>query len=142
MMDPTTLSALAATVVAALVPYFTKALEKGAEEIGKSSVGALVDKFKKSLSRDHTEEARQALDELAKEPQDQDLMAALRVQLKKSMQAHPDLEPEWRAWLDEVQRSGLEPTSGQSAVVGGVGNQVVQIGTGANHNSIQTSIQM
>lgn len=43
MIDPATLSALVSSTVALLSPLLAKAVDKGAEELGKSAMGALLD---------------------------------------------------------------------------------------------------
>ena len=46
MLDIATLTALATSAVAVLTPLIQKAVEKGAEELGKSSAAALFNRLK------------------------------------------------------------------------------------------------
>jgi hypothetical protein len=98
MIDPATLSALVSSTVALLSPLLAKAVDKGAEELGKSAMGALLDKFKQRLGGTPAEKP---LQDLAKQPEDADNQADLRKQLKAAVQADPALAAFLQQWLEQ-----------------------------------------
>jgi hypothetical protein len=124
MFDPIT---LAASVVAALTPLLSKALDKGVEKLGESAAGTLFDKLKKSLGHDG---AKGALDDLAKQPGDADAQAALRMQLRKALEADPRLAAQLQEWLAAAQPLASQNVTGDSnkaaQVVGN--NNTISIG--------------
>ncbi|WP_321917450.1 MULTISPECIES: hypothetical protein [Paraburkholderia] len=126
MFDPAALSALISSTVAVLTPLLKKAVEKGAEEIGKSSAGALIDSFKQRLCRP---EAKAALDDLEKQPDDGDVQAALRVQLRKAIVDDPELAAFLEQWMAQSQ---AQTEVNQSANVAGDNNKVAQIAGSGN----------
>jgi len=121
MLDIATLTALASSAVSAVTPLVKTAVEKGAEELGKSSAGMLFDKLKQRLSHEGT---REALDDLARQPDDTAAQGALNMQLRKALADDPELAAFLNAWLDESQ-----PATGisQTAKVPGDNNKVTQI---------------
>ena len=121
MLDVTTLAAIAASAVAVVTPLLQKAVEKGDEEIGKSSVGAVLDKLKQRLGHAG---AKDALAELAQLPGDTAAQGALNMQLRKALAADPELAAFLKQWVTES-----EPTSGisQTSNVQGDNNKTTQI---------------
>ena len=76
-MDPQTISVIATTAVGFLSPYLAKAGEVAAKKVGEDIYQALKARFSKKPA------AQEALADLEKAPDDTDLQAALRIQLKK-----------------------------------------------------------
>jgi hypothetical protein len=102
-MDPTTISALAAGMVAVLAPYLAKAGEEFAKEVGKAAsdkLGALCQMVKARLQA-HPAGAK-ALAEVAAKPEDEAARSALRLELEKQMEADPAWAGTLRQLLDEV----------------------------------------
>lgn len=129
MFDPAVLSALATTTVSLLAPLFNKAIEKGAEEVGKTAVGAALDGLKKRLTHAG---AKEAMEDLALEPCSTAAQGALEMQLRKALQADPDLPVFLQEW---IAKSPQEARGSQVATVTGENNKVVQIaGTGNTVN--------
>ena len=76
-MDAAIISALATTAVSFLSPYLAKSGEVAAKKIGEDLYQALKKRFSKKPA------AQEALADIEKEPNDTDVQAALRIQLKK-----------------------------------------------------------
>src|SRR4051794_28254964 len=94
-MDPIS---LAAAAVAVLSPYLAKAGEGAAKKLGEEAVdgaGKLLGWMRAKLGGG----AKEALEELATTPGDQDNQAVLRKQLAKALQADPALAAELQAML-------------------------------------------
>ena len=129
MIDPATLTALASSTVALLSPLLAKAVDKGAEEVGKSAAGALLAKLKERLGGTP---AQKPLEDLAALPEDPDNQADLRKQLKAAVQADPALVAFLQQWLEQGQQQA--PTLGitQTANVTGNNNKTVQIAGSGN----------
>lgn len=126
MLDPATLTALAATAVSALVPLLQKAIDKGAETLGEQTVGKLFDGLKARLT---SPSGKEALDDVAQKPDDPDRQAALRVQVKKALEADPAFAATLQGWLAEA---GVSPAAGvvQTATVSGGSTSVQTAGSG------------
>ena len=126
MLDLATLSAIAASAVTVLTPLLGKAAQKGAEELGKGAVTSLLDKLKQRLGHAG---AKEALDELARQPSDGDAQGALRLQLRKAMEQDPELVAFLQDWAKES-----APAAGVSQVANVTGhqNQTVQISGSGN----------
>ncbi len=135
-MDPTMAAALAAQVVIVLTPALAKmtsaAVEPivtGGEELvtamGHSAGEHVAGLFKAVWNKfQGNPSAKEAVDDLAKAPQDEDAQAALRVQLKKALAADESFRQEVRALLEQVQaesaRGGTTVVaSGKGAVAAG-----------------------
>ena len=126
------IAALATSVVAALTPLLSQALEQGAAAAGESAVNHVLDWFK---TRVLPSGAEQALEDLRAAPQDEDNQADLRKQLKKALADNPALVSELAAWLKQAQQVQAQLGVTQNSTVIGDGNNVFQIaGSG---NSIQ-----
>lgn len=118
------IAALATSAVAALTPLLSQALEQGAAAAGESAVNHLLDWFK---TRVLPSGAEQALEDLRAAPQDEDIQAAVRYQLKKALADHPALVSELADWLKQAQQVQAQLGVTQHATVTGNGNQVFQI---------------
>jgi hypothetical protein len=121
MLDIASLTTLASSAVMVLTPLLQKAAEKGAEELGKSSAGVLFTKLKQRLSHAG---AKEALDDLAKQPGDTAAQGALNMQLRKALEADPDLAAFLTQWVAESEsKTGIS----QTANVQGNNNKTTQI---------------
>jgi hypothetical protein len=121
MLDIATLTALASSAVAVLTPLLTKAAEKGAEELGKSTAGALFDKLKQRLK--HVG-AKEALADLAERPNDLAAQEALNSLLRKSLAEDPELAAFLDRWVTESKSAtGVS----QTTAVTGNDNKATQI---------------
>jgi hypothetical protein len=121
MPDPTTLAAVASSAVALIAPLLQKALEKGAEELGKSAAGRLLAKLTERLNH---RGAREALEDLENAPADPAAQGALNMQLRKALAVDPDLVTFLRQWLDEAKSTAAVS---QIANVHGDHNKLTQI---------------
>jgi hypothetical protein len=84
-MDPLTISTLAAAAVSFMGKFLSHATEGAATKAGEAIFDAIKAKCLSDKSRTET------LEDFAREPDDEDLAAALRVQLKKLLQADEQL---------------------------------------------------
>ena len=126
MLDIATLTALASSAVAVLTPLLQKAAEKGVEELGKSAAGALFTKLKERLTHAG---AKEALDDLAKQPADTAAQGALNMQLRKAIEADPELAAFLKQWVAESEaKIGIS----QIANVQGDHNKTTQIAGSGN----------
>lgn len=123
MMD---FAALATAAVSLLTSLLHKGVEKGVEKVGESSAGALYEALKRKLTHAGT---REALADLKEKPDEADRQAALRVQLGKALQAHPELAARVIEWIGQAQ-----PSASVQQVATAMGSaSVVQI-CGSNNN--------
>lgn len=129
MIDPATLSALVSSTVALLSPLLAKAVDKGAEELGKSAMGALLDKFKQRLGGTPAEKP---LQDLAKQPEDADNQADLRKQLKAAVQADPALAAFLQQWLEQ----GSQQAQGITLMTTVTGNDNSTVVVHGSNNSV------
>jgi hypothetical protein len=84
-MDPLTISSLAAAAVSILGKFLSNATEGAATKAGETVFEAVKSGFLPDKSK------AEVLEDFAREPGDEDLAAALRVQLKKLLQADEQL---------------------------------------------------
>src|ERR1044072_1420972 len=110
-MDIVALAGSVTTVLAPLLPYLLKAGEKAAEETGKTVAGqgwewakSLWTKLKPKVEA--KPEALVAAQEVAQSPEDKDLQAVLRVQLKKLLTEDQSLAEEVGRWLEQTKAVG------------------------------------
>jgi hypothetical protein len=106
-MDPVT---IATAVVAFLSPYFTEGGKAAAKKVGEALVATIKRRFQGKPA------AEEALKDVEETPQDEDLQAALRVQLKKVMQQDEVFAAELATLLDEARRSA--PATYQARLIG------------------------
>lgn len=119
------ISALAISLTRALVPllpYLLKAGEKAAEETGKAVADQSLEWGKSLWSKlkpkvEAKPEALVAVQEVAQAPEDTDLQAVLRVQLKKLLTEDQSLAEEVSRWLEQGKAAGITVTaSGERSV--------------------------
>ena len=125
-MDIVALANSLTTVLAPLLPYLLQAGEKVAEETGKAVAGqswewakSLWTKLKPKV--DAKPAALEAVHDAAKTPGDEDLQAALRVQLKKLLTEDQSLAEEVSRWLEQGKAAGITVTASgeRSVAIGG-----------------------
>ncbi len=120
------LVATTVTALAPVLPYLLMAGEKAAEEAAKDMSKGAYD-FAKAIwtrlwPKVHAKEAaREAAEEVAKNPDDEDARAALRLQLKKLLAEDRGLADEIARLLEEGRKAGaVVVASGERSVaVGG-----------------------
>ena len=127
LMDPATLATMSFDL---LKPYLAKIGETAADKLSESAgekvpeaVGALWKRIKSLFQG--KESAREAADDLLDEPDDEDNQAAFRKQLKKLLEAHPEVHNELKILLDNVRLQTNTSTiintgNGAVAVQGGI----------------------
>ena len=125
-MDISALASSLTTALVPLLPYLLKAGEKAAEETGKAVAGQSLE-WGKSLwtkLRPQVEAkpaALEAVQDVARAPEDEDLQAALRVQLKKLLTEDQSLAEEVSRWLEQGKAAGITVTASgeRSVAIGG-----------------------
>jgi SRSO17 transposase len=119
-------------VLAPCLPFLLglgkKAVEKGAEKAGEKTVEGLMPKAQKLWERlrpkvEAKAAAQEAVAEVAANPEDGDLQAVLRVQLKKILESDPELAATIAQILEEEDGSGAvqvrqQVTGNQNQVIG------------------------
>jgi len=106
-MDPATIGT---AVVAFLSPYLAEGGKAAAKKAGGALVAAIERRFKDQPA------AQEALEDMKDDPQDDDVQAALRVQLKKAMQADEAFAAELAGLVEEAQ--AIAPATYRAAVYG------------------------
>jgi hypothetical protein len=111
-MEVTTLAQDLAVFLTPFLPYLLKATEKAAEEVGKKFGAATWDRAKvlwgKLLPKVEAKPAAQeAVQNAAAAPNDEDIQAALRVQLKKLLAEDAALAGEIAHLWQEAQQAGV-----------------------------------
>ena len=129
MIDLPQIAALATSAVTLLSPLLSKALDKSAEELGKSAATSVLSKLKSILS---PAKAKEALEDLAQQPSDADAQAALRIQLRKAMETDPTLAEQVQSWLTESKQQVHAAGISLTANTQGDSNTVVQIAGSGN----------
>lgn len=116
-MDATAIATLASAAVSLLAPYVKQAGERLAkkvgEEIGKGAEEVAWDKAKKLYESVKAKfstkfSATEALDDLARSPDDGDVKASVRIQLKKIMSVDEDFSKELANILKEAASAGAD----------------------------------
>jgi hypothetical protein len=124
------LTTMVAGVVPALLPYLPIIATKAAEKVGEGlpeGVSKLWTSLKTRFSKGQA--SKEALDDLLKKPDDPDLQAAFRVQLRKLAEADPEFQAELRAFLNGEQAKAvtISSQSGTANIsVQGSNNSVAQ----------------
>jgi uncharacterized protein YllA (UPF0747 family) len=95
-MDPQTINVLATTTVGILTPYLAKAGEAVVKKIGEDLYQTLKTRFSQKPA------AQEALNDLARAPEDTDLQATLRVQVKKLLAEDETFAAQVQRLLREV----------------------------------------
>jgi len=125
-MDIGALASSLTTALVPLLPYLLKAGEKAAEETGKAVAGqgwewakSLWTKLKPEVEAKPA--ALEAAQDVAHAPEDEDLQAALRVQLKKLLTEDQSLAEEVSRWLEQGKAAGITVTASgeRSVAIGG-----------------------
>src|SRR5262245_58360753 len=115
------------TALVPLLPYLLKAGEKAAEETGKTVANQSLEWGKSLWSKlkpkvEAKPAALEAAQDVAQSPQNQDLQAALRVQLNKLLTEDQSLAEEVGRWLDQGKAAGnIVTASGERSVAIGGG---------------------
>jgi hypothetical protein len=125
-MDITALASSVTTALVPLLPYLLKAGEKAAEETGKAVAGqswewakSLWTKLKPGVEAKPA--ALEAVQDVARAPEDEDLHVALRVQLKKLLTEDQSLAEEVSRWLEQGKAAAITVTAAgeRSVAIGG-----------------------
>jgi hypothetical protein len=122
------ITSLAATAVAVLAPYLTKAGEKFAEEAGKAALARIENLYQYLKTRFEKEPAaKDALSDLEANPKDDDVKATLRRQLTKQMNADPSIQDALQTLLKDIDQD-KKSMSFLVQVYGGEVKNITQIG--------------
>jgi hypothetical protein len=121
-MDPVT---LAGSAVALVAPYLVEGGTELAKKVG-GEVGERIVKLYDKVKAKLTGGGAEALADLEKQPNDADSQAALRVQLKKALEADPAFKDELEKLVGEIREKGGDRIS-QIANVTGDQNVTTQI---------------
>jgi hypothetical protein len=115
-MDIGTIASSLTTALVPLLPYLLKAGEKAAEETGKAVAGqswewgkSLWTKLKPKVEAKPA--ALEAAQDVAQAPEDEDLQAVLRVQLRKLLTEEQSLAEEVSRWLEQGRAAGITVTA-------------------------------
>lgn len=137
-MDIGALASSLTTALVPLLPYLLKAGEKAAEETGKAVADqswewakSLWTKLKPEVEAKPA--ALEAAQDVARAPEDEDLQAVLRVQLKKLLTEDQSLAEEVRRWLEQGKAAGNTVTVS--------GERNIAIGGDAKGNTFVTGDQ-
>jgi hypothetical protein len=104
------LAAIATAVVAFLSPYLVEGGKAAAKKVGEALVGAIERRFQGKPAAEET------LEDMRSEPEDDDIQAALRVQLKKAMKADETFAAELEGLLEQAEEAA--PATYQAVVHG------------------------
>src|SRR5215208_2057597 len=125
-MDIVALASSVTTVLVPLLPYLLKAVEKAAEEPGKAVAGQSWEWAKSLWTKlqpkvEANPAALVAAQDVAETPEDKDLQAVLRVQLKKLLTEDQSLAEEVSRWLEQGKASGINVSASgeRSVAIGG-----------------------
>ncbi len=108
-MDPTTIQVMATGALAVLQPYLATAGGKAAEELGKqipAAAGRLWETIRKKL--DVKAAAREAVTDILKHPDDPDMQAAFRVQIKKVLEEDPIFADQFQELVEKAHQEATE----------------------------------
>ena len=126
-MDPV---ALAGSAVALVAPYLAEGGKELAKTIGSEASERIVKLYEKVKAK-LTGGGAQALADLKKQPKDADNQAALRVQLKKALEADPAFRAELATLVEEIKAKGGDQII-QTANITGDQNVTKQIAGSGN----------
>jgi hypothetical protein len=121
---------LAAAAVTVLAPYLQVGTREFVKKLGSTAaehIGGLFDRFKAHLAAP----AKEALTDLEDAPEDLDVQAALRHQLKKQLAEDPSLQAHVAALLEAL-REGSAAAILQTSSITGDHNISVQIAGSGN----------
>lgn len=114
---------LTTSVWTALQPFLPLIASKGAEELGRRAVGELWETVRRKLSTKPA--SREALEDLLHSPQDADLQAQFRAQLKKALAEDPTFAASLAALLDVAGVEYSAYLEGDGAIAQGPGAKAV-----------------
>jgi hypothetical protein len=123
MLDLALLTTATWTALQPLLPIIAA---KGAEELGKQAGGVLWETIKKKF--DTKAAAKEALGDLLKSPNDSDLQAAFRVQLKKLLEEDPAFASNVDQLLKATGTTYTAHLEGDGAIAQGKGAKAVGAG--------------
>jgi hypothetical protein len=126
-MDPAAIALLASTTVNLLKPYLVKAGETAVQAVGQKLYDLLEAKLKPETP------AKEAMEELKKAPDDADLQAQMRVQLKKMLAEDAELA----AQIADITKEANETPAGATIISQTAGKNAIQFG----QNSGQVTIK-
>ena len=115
-MDPETISLLASTTVAFLSPYLARVGEAAAKRIGEDLYQVVKARFSKEPT------AKAALEDLAGTPDDEDIQAQLRVQLKKLMKE----DRKFAAQVEQMTQEANQTEAGATIIKQVAGDNAIQ----------------
>ena len=118
-IDPT-IPALAATVASMLgptIPYLVKAGEAATSDVGKQTVSGLWDLFRPKAAT--TPALADAIDDVERNPNDEDSLTVLRVQIRKALEADPDLVARTRPLVEDSSTSASQTVIGNKNITAG-----------------------
>src|SRR5687768_9415265 len=102
-MDP--IASLSASAVAVLAPYLAKAGEEFAKVTGKAAAGKIDELYQALKARFNNKPiAKEALADFEAKPEDEDVQAALRLQLKKQMSSDSALVDLLKQLMGEIEQ--------------------------------------
>ena len=137
-MNPAEIVIESVKALAPALPYLIVAGTEATKEIGKQAGGAAIEAGKKIWHwlQPHADKQPALLDaakEVAERPDDADAQAALRVQIRKLLQAQPNLVPELGGLVTQI------ATQQNTVDVSGAG--AVGIGGNASGVTISTNVR-
>jgi len=118
-MDPG-ISALATIVASTLgpaIPYLLKAGEAANSEVSKQTISALWDLFKPKAAS--TPALADAIQDVERNPSDEDSLTVLRVQIRKALEADPDLVAQTRPLVEDSSTSASQTVIGNRNITAG-----------------------
>jgi hypothetical protein len=127
-MDPAT---LAGSAVALVAPYLVEGGKELAKKVGGEAGDRIVELYDK-LKAKLTGGGADSLADLEKQPRDADSQAALRVQIKKALEADPAFRAELEKLVGEIQETGGDRITKLVANVTGDRNVTTQIAGSGN----------
>jgi hypothetical protein len=108
-MDPVTIQVVATGAFAVLHPYLVKAAGKAAEEVGKqlpASAGKLWVSIRKKL--DLKAAGRESVDDILSQPDNPDVQAAFRVQIRKALEEDHVFTEQFRELVEKAQQESTD----------------------------------
>ena len=135
------ISTLTKAAWAALVPLLPVIATKGAEQFSTSAAAGLWAAIKAKFEKKPA--AQESLEDLLKDPKDEDFQAAFRVQLKKALLEDDDFAKELAPLVEKAEQSFKATLIGDGAIAQGdnataVGKGAVNIGGSASGSTIVT----
>jgi hypothetical protein len=115
--------AIVSSVWIAIQPLLPLLATKGAEKLGEEVGGALWEAVQKKFKNKPT--AKESLEDLKRTPEDSDIQAAFRVQLKKVLQEDSAFVKELELLLESVESSHKAKLDGGGAIAQGEGATAV-----------------